>query len=118
MRIVTRLYNAPAPRHFVYGTSASLDCTGRSVLPVVGPESPRQERERKSWLKSSSLIEVRLDLLDLLMINNDRIFFRCGKPPELEFINNDRLPRALENVKKAAESTTGPHPQLRRDNVR
>ena len=41
-----------------------------------------------------------------------------GKPPELEFINDDRLPPALKNLKKAAESTTGPHPQLRRDNVR
>jgi hypothetical protein len=38
------------------------------------PRIPRQERERKSWLKSRSVIEVRLDLLDFLMINNDRNF--------------------------------------------
>jgi hypothetical protein len=35
------------------------------------------------------------------------IFLR-GKPPELEFINDDRLPPTLENLKKAAESTDWP----------
>jgi hypothetical protein len=60
------------------------------------------------------VIKVRLDLLDFLMINNDKNFFLRGEPPELEFINDDRLPPALENLKKRQRVPTGPHPQLRR----
>ena len=40
-RAVVFLCNQPIlpPRHPAYGTSASLDCTGRSVLLVVGRDS-------------------------------------------------------------------------------